>query len=82
MAQEVLALQVVLHVHLPPVCEPTAAAGVTGLRADHILQQVFVATHKRGVKACTELPSVYLKCVFKQQHLATEVHWRDRKGLI
>ena len=65
MSEEVFALQVVLHVHLPAVSEATAAARVTRLCAHHVLEKVFVATHKRGIEACTELPSVFLNCVFK-----------------
>jgi len=46
MAGEVDALEVVLHVHLPPVAEPTTGALVAALRPNHKLKQVFIATHK------------------------------------
>lgn len=46
MAGEVDALEVVLHVHLPPVAEPTTRALIATLRSNHILKQVFIATHK------------------------------------
>ena len=46
MAGEVDALEVVLHVHLPPVAEPTTRALIAALRSNHILKQVFIATHK------------------------------------
>ena len=40
------ALEVVLHVHLPSVAEPTTRALIAALRSNHILKQVFIATHK------------------------------------
>ena len=46
MAGEVNALEVVLHVHLPPVAEPTTGTLVAALRPNHKLKQVFIATHK------------------------------------
>ena len=39
-------LQVVLNVHLPRVAEPSAGTLVAALRANNILQQVLVASHK------------------------------------
>jgi len=39
-------LQVVLNVHLPTVAEPSAGTLVAALRANNILQQVLVASHK------------------------------------
>ena len=39
-------LQVVLNVHLPTVAEPSAGTLVTALRANNILQQDLVASHK------------------------------------
>ena len=53
MAGKVDALKVVLHVHLPTVAESTTRALVAALRANHILEQVFIASHKSGVKSCT-----------------------------
>ena len=46
MAGEVDALEVVLHVHLPPVAKPTTRALIATIRANHILKEVFIASHK------------------------------------
>ena len=45
-AGEVNALEVVLHVHLPTVTEPTTRALIAALCANHILKEVFIASHK------------------------------------
>ena len=38
--------EVVLHVHLPSVAEPTTRALIATLRPNHILEKVFIASHK------------------------------------
>ena len=52
MSREVNGLQVVLHVPLPPVLEATTDTLVTLLRANHVLKQVLIACHGRGIEAC------------------------------
>ena len=46
MAGKVDALQMILYVHLPTMAESTTRALVAALRANHILEQVFIASHK------------------------------------
>ena len=46
MAGKVNALEVVLHVHLPPMAEPATRALIATFCANHILKQVFIATHE------------------------------------
>ena len=43
---EVNALEMVLHVHLPTMAEPTTRALIAALRANDILKEVFIASHK------------------------------------
>ena len=52
-SRKVNALEVVLHVHLPTMAEPTTRALIAALCANDILKEVFIASHKWGVKACT-----------------------------
>lgn len=68
MAGEVYGLNVVLHVHLPPVAEAATCALVAGLYTVDILEEILVTMDERGVEACTELPSERQRTSVDFQH--------------
>ena len=46
MSGKMNAFKVILHVHLPTVAESTTRALIATLGPNHVLEQVFIASHK------------------------------------